>query len=147
AGAESESPPGKDGIFMEVKPGYKQTEVGVIPEDWEVHRIYELVKHGPKNGYSSRSGKDGQGTPTLSLSATSAGRLILDSQTMKYLEEQFPPDSDLFLKPGDILVQRSNTIDVVGTTAIFTGPPATFIYPDLMMRLRFKELASANWFW
>ena len=21
---------------MEVKPGYKQTEVGVIPEDWEV---------------------------------------------------------------------------------------------------------------
>ena len=23
---------------MEVKPGYKQTEVGVIPEDWEVCR-------------------------------------------------------------------------------------------------------------
>ncbi len=24
---------------MEVKPGYKQTEVGVIPEDWEVRPI------------------------------------------------------------------------------------------------------------
>ena len=23
---------------MDVRPGYKQTEVGVIPEDWEVHR-------------------------------------------------------------------------------------------------------------
>ena len=23
---------------MEVKPGYKQTEIGVIPEDWDVKR-------------------------------------------------------------------------------------------------------------
>ena len=36
AGGEGEPPPGKDGVRMEVKPGYKQTEVGVIPEDWEV---------------------------------------------------------------------------------------------------------------
>ena len=27
----------QDGVLMEVKPGYKQTEVGVIPEDWDVH--------------------------------------------------------------------------------------------------------------
>ena len=27
---------------MEVKPGYKQTEIGVIPEDWEVTRIGEV---------------------------------------------------------------------------------------------------------
>ena len=24
---------------MEVKPGYKQTEVGVIPEDWDVEQL------------------------------------------------------------------------------------------------------------
>ena len=29
---QGEPPPGKDGVLMEVKPGYKQTEVGVIPE-------------------------------------------------------------------------------------------------------------------
>ena len=29
---------------MEVKPGYKQTEVGVIPEDWEVDTLGELSK-------------------------------------------------------------------------------------------------------
>jgi type I restriction enzyme, S subunit len=27
---------------MEVKPGYKQTEVGVIPEDWDVVEAFEL---------------------------------------------------------------------------------------------------------
>src|SRR5271166_1160053 len=43
---------------MEVKPGYKQTEVGVIPEEWEVRRLddsteqqrpisYGIVQTGP----------------------------------------------------------------------------------------------------
>jgi type I restriction enzyme S subunit len=129
------------------KPGYKQTEVGVIPEDWEVMHVRDLVKHGPKNGYSGRSGQDSRGTPTLSLAATSSGRLLLNQDTVKYLEIRVPADSPLFLEPGDILVQRSNTAELVGTTAIFNGPAATFVYPDLIMRLRFKERATAEWFW
>ncbi len=28
---------------MELKPGYKQTEIGVIPEDWEVKRLSEIA--------------------------------------------------------------------------------------------------------
>ena len=43
AGGESERPPGKDGVLMEVKPGYKQTEVGVIPEDWESTTVQQLA--------------------------------------------------------------------------------------------------------
>jgi type I restriction enzyme S subunit len=30
---------------MEVKPGYKQTEVGVIPEEWEVFQLGELISY------------------------------------------------------------------------------------------------------
>ena len=33
---------------MEVKPGYKQTEVGVIPEEWNTHRLGELLQ-GPRS--------------------------------------------------------------------------------------------------
>ena len=29
---------------MELKPGYKKTEVGVIPEDWDVRKIREVCK-------------------------------------------------------------------------------------------------------
>ncbi len=28
---------------MEVKLGYKQTEVGVIPEDWEIHTLEDVT--------------------------------------------------------------------------------------------------------
>lgn len=30
---------------MEVMPGYKQTEVGVIPEEWEVRKLEDLLEH------------------------------------------------------------------------------------------------------
>ena len=31
---------------MELKPGYKQTEVGMIPEDWSTARLSALVEKG-----------------------------------------------------------------------------------------------------
>ena len=132
---------------MEIRQGYKITEVGLIPEDWEVCHLSRLVASGPKNGYSARSGKNARGTPTLTLTATSSGRTILNEETIKYLEETLDPYSDIFLKPGDVLVQRSNTSDLVGTTAIFDGPGGVYAYPDLMMRLRFHAPETAHWFW
>ncbi|CAA9446099.1 MAG: Type I restriction-modification system, specificity subunit S [uncultured Rubrobacteraceae bacterium] len=130
-----------------VPPGYRRTEVGVIPEDWEVVRLSDLVTVGPQNGYSGRSGKDAPGTPTLSLAATTSGHLTLNEDTVKRLYEVIEPGSSLFLKSGDLLVQRSNTLDLVGTTAVFDGPPDVYVYPDLMMRLRFRNDATAHWFW
>ena len=130
-----------------VPAGYKRTEVGVIPEEWEVQVLSSLVKAGPKNGYSGRSGKDARGTATLTLGATTSGRLSLSDETVKRLEETIDSASDLFLQQGDVLVQRSNTLDLVGTTAVFDGPSDVYVYPDLMMRMRFRKEPTAHWFW
>lgn len=43
------------------------------------------------------------------------------------------------MKPGDILIQRANSLDKVGTSAVFTGKEHEFIYPDLMMKLQVKK--------
>ena len=119
---------------MDVRPGYKQTEVGVIPVDWNVQTLSPLVKTGPKNRYSGRSAKDARGTPTLTLGATTSGALILNDETVKRLEETIDSASELFLQRGDVLVQRSNTTDLVGPTAVFDGPSGVYVYPDLMIR-------------
>ncbi|AUX38024.1 uncharacterized protein SOCE836_102620 [Sorangium cellulosum] len=76
---------------------------------------------------------------TLRLSATTSGQLILNNDTIKRITESIPADAKFWLKPGDILVQRANTLDYVGTAAIFDGPQKTYIYPDLMMRIRPRE--------
>ena len=132
---------------MEVRPGYKQTEVGVIPEEWRVCRLSQVLAAGPKNGYSGRSGKSASGTPTLTLTATTSGRMVLNDQTVKQLVETLDARSEVFLRANDVLVQRSNTLELVGTTAVFDGPNDVYAYPDLMMRLRFKSGAVGRWFW
>jgi type I restriction enzyme S subunit len=116
-----------------------------LPAGWTSVELGALAMEGPTNGYSGATGSDATGSPTLRLSATTSGAVILDDTTVKRLYETIPPDSALWLEPGDLLVQRSNTLDLVGTAAVYGGPPRTYIYPDLMMRLRFKHPETTAW--
>ena len=103
---------------------------------------------GPTNGWSgpTAEGSATGGVPTLSLAATSKGRLILNDETIKHLKTK-TVRPELMLRRGDVLVQRSNTRQLVGTTAVFDGAAKAITYPDLMMRLRFRDPADGRWFW
>jgi type I restriction enzyme S subunit len=43
---------------------------------------------------------------------------------------------DLWLEPGDVLIERSNTAELVGTAALYDGPGQWAIFPDLLIRVR-----------
>lgn len=114
---------------------------------WRTATLGELVTEGPTNGYSGATASGATGSPTLRLSATTSGALVLDETTTKRLNETIPPNSPLWLRPGDLLVQRSNTLDLVGMAAIYDGPPGAFVYPDLMMRIRFRAEINPRFIW
>lgn len=116
-----------------------------LPTGWSLVALQDLCTDGPTNGYSGPTSSDATGTPTLRLSATTSGSMVLDSSTVKRLNETIEDDSPLWLQPGDLLVQRSNTLDLVGTAAVYAGPPRTYVYPDLMMRVRFGHPETAAW--
>ena len=50
---------------MEVRPGYKKTEMGVIPENWEVRTLGTLGQF--KNGINKGKEGFGHGFPFLNL--------------------------------------------------------------------------------
>jgi type I restriction enzyme S subunit len=50
--------------------------------------------------------------------------------------------SDFWLKEGDLLFQRGNTREYVGMAAVYEGPPNTFIFPDLIIKVRVSDLLS-----
>jgi type I restriction enzyme S subunit len=105
-----------------------------LPDSWAWVHLGSLVTFGPKNGYSPKAVDRPTKVKSLTLSATTSG--AFDGSFFKYIDEDVPDDSDLWLSDGDILVQRGNTIDYVGVAAVFRGPKRTFIYPDLMMKIR-----------
>jgi len=99
---------------------------------WVACSVGELLLGKPRNGYSPKSVDYPTPVRSLTLSATTSG--VFKGQHFKYIDEPIPNDSHLWLKPGDILIQRANTIEYVGVSAIFDGNEGEFIYPDLMMK-------------
>lgn len=105
-----------------------------IPGNWEWRCLGDLLVSGPTNGFSPRAVDYETPVRSLMLSATTSG--VFKGGHAKFIADEISPDSDLWLRDGDILVQRGNTLEYVGVPAIYRGAPNCYIYPDLMMRLR-----------
>lgn len=116
------------GSIQESEPlGYK------IPISWEWRCLGDLLVSGPTNGFSPRAVDYETQVRSLTLSATTSG--VFKGEHSKFIADDIPADSDLWLRDGDILVQRGNTLEYVGVPAIYRGEPNCYIYPDLMMKL------------
>ena len=109
-------------------------------DDWEEKKLEDVLIEKPRNGYSTTAVDYETPYKTMSLSATTSG--YFRPEFYKYIEADISDDSFLWLKPGDILIQRANSLDKVGTSAIYTGGEHEFIYPDLMMKLQVRESVS-----
>jgi type I restriction enzyme S subunit len=115
--------------------------------DWKWMALRDVISDGPSNGWSPRSGPDATGALTLKLTATTSGYLRLDDAATKRIYERPPSNSKYWLRYGDLLVQRANSLEHVGASAIFDGPDNTYIYPDLMMRMRIDDRTMCRLIW
>lgn len=116
-----------------------------LPEGWVWGSLDALIEEGPSNGVSPKETNDPSGVLSFKLTATTSGKFLINEDTIKRVGIQLEEDSQYWLKANDVLIQRGNTIDYVGTAAIFPGPDQTYIYPDLMMRIRLAEPVLAQW--
>ena len=110
---------------------------GVGMEDWKHCSLIDLLIEKPRNGYSPKPVAYETKYKSMTLSATTSG--VFKPEHFKYIDEEIQEGSYLWVAPGDILIQRANSLEKVGTSAIYTGNEHEFIYPDLMMKLRVKE--------
>ena len=114
-----------------------------IPKEWVWCRLGALLEEKPRNGVSRKPVEYKTGTKTLKLSATSSG--TFDGSQCKYLNLNVERDSYLWLRDGDILIQRANSLELVGTAAVYRGRDFEFVYPDLMMKCRSVFSESINY--
>lgn len=114
-----------------------------IPQSWEWCRLSDVIVEKPKNGYSPRGVRYQTNTKSLKLGATTKG--VFNPSEVKYIDEIIPKESFLWLNDGDILIQRSNSIDYVGVSAIYKGENFDFIYPDLMIKIRCSIISMTEY--
>jgi type I restriction enzyme S subunit len=114
-----------------------------VPDTWALLRLDAILILGPVNGYSPKAVSHETKVKSLTLSATTSG--VFKGEHSKFIAEDIPPDSSLWLQDGDILVQRGNTIEYVGVPAIYRGPLHTYIYPDLMMKLHVSSELDSDY--
>ena len=70
---------------------------------------------------------------------------VFDSNEYKFINEEIPKDAYCWLKNGDFLIERSNSVEYVGICAIYTGKDNEFMYPDLLMRFRTQDNLSKKY--
>ena len=114
-----------------------------LPKSWEWMRLNDLLTFGPTNGFSPQSVEFQTPVRSLTLSATTSGKF--KGEYSKFIDHSIPLDSDLWLEDGDILVQRGNTLEYVGVSAIYRGESNQYIYPDLMMKIRISLMLNIDY--
>ena len=114
-----------------------------IPESWIWVRLITLIEEKPSNGYSPKGVAYPTNVKNLTLTATTSGSFKPDAY--KYVDVEIPDDSKYWLKHNDILIQRSNSRELVGTACLYTGKDNEYIYPDLMMRIRAMNSIDINY--
>ena len=114
-----------------------------IPDGWKWVRLGEIIKEPPRNGYSPKAVDFETPIKTLKLGAVTYG--IFDPNEYKYINEEIPKDPYCWLKNGDFLIERSNSVEYVGICAIYTGKDNEFMYPDLLMRFKTQDILSKQY--
>jgi type I restriction enzyme S subunit len=121
--------------------GYKQTEVGVIPEEWEVKTFRAILKKGRLGGNYPNQDRETE-YPLMKMG--NLGRGAMDTSKVEYITRGHIPEQQHKLAKGDVLFNTRNTLDLVGKVAIWRDELPIAYYNSNLMRLEFdpKEVCS-----
>jgi type I restriction enzyme S subunit len=122
----------------QIRPGYKQSELGIIPDDWDTPLLGDLFLF--KNGLNKSKQYFGYGTPIVNYmdvynlsgirSVDIHGRVSLNKQELKNFE----------VRKGDVLFTRtSETVDEVGIASVILDELEDTVFSGFVLRARPKD--------
>jgi type I restriction enzyme S subunit len=119
---------------MEVKPGYRQTEVGVIPEDWEVKPMGELFTF--QNGVNADKSAYGSGVPFINVLEVITHSTITEARIPGRIALTAQAINAFAVHRGDVLFNRtSETQEEVGLASVYIGTEAV-VFGGFVIRAR-----------
>lgn len=101
-----------------------------------------LLREPLRNGLSARASTSGS---VRVVTLTAVTRSEFSEANTKLIDEGARSLHDLWMEPGDIFIERSNTPELVGTAAMFRGDAKWAIFPDLLIRVRTDDRVEPDY--
>ena len=101
--------------MVEMKSGYKMTEVGVIPEDWEVKNVSESCLIKARIGWQGLKKSEYMSSGDyLLITGTDFDNGQVNWRTCAYVSKaRYEQDSNIKIRPKDILISKDGNIGKV----------------------------------
>lgn len=115
--------------------GFKQTELGPIPEDWEVKRLGKVLSF--KNGFNAPASAYGRGSPFISVLDILQNCPITTDTIRGKVSANAEARQHFSVRHGDLLFMRSSeTLEDVGKANVFLGEDDTALFGGFVIRGR-----------
>ena len=109
------------------------------PKGWPEIRLGDVIQEGPQNGLYKPSTEYGSGTPILRIDAFYDG-VVRAEASLKRLRLS-PEDKSLYLlREGDIVVNRVNSLEYLGKSAIIPRFSEEIVFESNIMRMSMDRL-------
>jgi type I restriction enzyme S subunit len=116
---------------MEVKPGYKQTEVGVIPEEWEVERLGKCLASRPSYGINAAAVSYSDMLPVyIRITDISEDGRFAPNEKVSVKSEL---SGNYYLSDGDIVFARTGAS--VGKSYRYNSNDGPLVYAGFLIRV------------
>jgi len=121
-----------------VKPGYKQTKIGVIPEDWSIVELGKLFSF--KNGPNKAKQFFGYGTPIINYMDVYTKRSLRKRDIAGSVSLNSQEIDNYRVFKGDVLFTRtSETADEVGISSVVLDELHDTVFSGFVLRARPKS--------
>ncbi len=104
------------------------------PKGWPAMRLGELIVTGPQNGLYKPAGDYGSGTPILRIDSFYDGE-VTDLATLKRVRVSNEEIELYRLRPNEIVINRVNSREYLGKSALIPELSEPIIFESNMMRL------------
>jgi type I restriction enzyme, S subunit len=108
------------------------------PRRWPEIPLAEGIVEGPQNGLYKAASHYGSGVPIVRIDAFYGGA-ITDIGSLKRVEVSNVERERFALAPGDILINRVNSLEYLGKSALVPEIVETTVFESNMMRFRVDE--------
>ncbi len=111
---------------LRVRPSYKQTEVGVIPEDWDVKQIGDLKPFVTSGSRGWAAFYSDRGAPFIRITNLSRGSIYLDLEDLRLVNLPQEPSEGIRtqLQDHDVLISITADIGIIGYVSEDVQKPA-----------------------